>query len=91
MSLSKRSYSRQWKRRTLLQGALASTACVALNRAVPVMAQSGVARIGALLPLTGEADVVAAQMRAGIDAGVEELNARGGVLGRRVDGWNESV
>ena len=85
MSLSKRPYSRQWKRRTLLEGALASTACVALNRVVPVMAQSGGARVGALLPLTGDADVVAAQMRAGIDAGVEELNARGGVLGRRVE------
>jgi len=85
MSISKRPYHRQWKRRTLLQGALASTACVALNRVTPLMAGSGVARIGALLPLTGEADAIAAQMRAGIEAGVDELNGKGGVLGRRVE------
>ena len=85
MSVPKVSSPCLWKRRALLQGALASTACVALGRTVPVLAQTGVVRIGALLPLTGEADEIAAQMRAGIQAGVEKLNSEGGALGRTVE------
>ena len=85
MSLPGVSNSHQFNRRAVLQGAAASAACVALSRKAPALAQSGAVRIGVLLPLTGEADVIAAQTSAGIQAGVEKLNADGGVLGRSVE------
>lgn len=48
----------------------------------PAIAQAGPVRIGALLPLTGEADPIARQMQIGIETAVAEINGAGGVRGR---------
>ena len=42
-------------------------------------------RIGALLPVSGDADAYARQMRMGIETAVSEINATGGVLGRPME------
>ena len=42
-------------------------------------------RIGVLLPITGEVNEIVKQMKAGVDAGIEKINASGGVLGRYVE------
>ena len=42
-------------------------------------------RIGVLLPISGEANNILQQMKAGVDAGIDKLNATGGVLGRPVE------
>ena len=41
--------------------------------------------IGALLPVSGDADAYAHQMRMGIETAVSEINAAGGVLGRPLE------
>jgi branched-chain amino acid transport system substrate-binding protein len=44
-----------------------------------------VVRIGAILPLTGGAAPYAVSMKRGIDLAVEEVNASGGISGRRLE------
>ena len=39
-------------------------------------------RIGALVPMTGDVDAYAVQMRIGIETAISEINRAGGVLGR---------
>ena len=73
-------------RRGLLQGLAAFGAAASLGRGVAVLAQpSEAVRIGVLLPLTGDADSYARQMRMGIETAVAEINQGGGVLGRPLE------
>lgn len=73
-------------RRGLLKGLTALGAAASLGRGVAVLAQSDAAvRVGVLLPLTGDVDIHARQMRMGIETAVAEINADGGVLGRRLE------
>ena len=73
-------------RRGLLKGLTAFGAAAALGQGVAVLAQTGGAvRIGVLLPLTGDADSYAQQMRLGIESAVAEINEAGGVLGRALE------
>ena len=78
-------YSRTCSRRRLLKGVAGSAACAVLGGMRPSLAQGGAVRIGVLLPLTGDAEGISAQMWAGVEAGIAQLNATGGVLGRRVE------
>jgi len=50
-----------------------------------VSAQAGPLRIGFPLPLTGPFGAIAADQKRGAELAVEELNARGGVMGRKVE------
>ena len=73
-------------RRGLLKGLTALGAAASLGRGGSVLAQTDEAvRIGVLLPFTGDADSYARQMRMGIETAVAEINAAGGVLGRRLE------
>ena len=73
-------------RRSLLSGLAALGAASMLGRGVTALAQTGeTVRIGVLLPLTGDADMYARQMRLGVDTAVAEINDGGGVLGRPLE------
>jgi len=47
--------------------------------------QSGSIKIGATLPLTGDAAAWGKNTQQGIDLAVEEINTKGGVLGRTIE------
>ena len=73
-------------RRGLLKGLTALGAAASLGRGGAALAQTEEAvRIGVLLPLTGDVDSYARQMRMGVETAVAEINAAGGVLGRRLE------
>ena len=73
-------------RRGLLKGLTAFGAVASLGQGVAVLAQTANAvRIGVLLPLTGDADSYAQQMRLGIESAVAEINEAGGILGRPLE------
>lgn len=69
------------KRRTLLGAAAAAPAIIGVRGAV---AQSGPIRIATAGPMTGPYAVFGAQMRAGAEQAVADLNAAGGVLSRQL-------
>ena len=74
-------------RRAALKWMAASGAVALLGHSpsvLPAFAKEQTARIGALIPLSGDADAYARQMRLGIDTAVAEINASGGVLGRKI-------
>src|SRR3989442_13703932 len=67
---------------------LTTTGAGAASFAFPAMlrAQSkDPVRIGFPLPLTGPFAAIAGDMKQGAELGVDELNAKGGVLGRKVE------
>ena len=73
-------------RRSLLTGFAAVGATSMLGREFAVLARATEkVRIGVLLPLTGDVDIYARQMRMGIETAVAEINDTGGVLGRLVE------
>lgn len=51
---------------------------------VPAMAQDAIS-IGAVLPLTGANATIGEDVRRGVMLGVEHVNARGGVLGKKIN------
>src|SRR5688572_29929735 len=69
------------RRRAILLATIALFATPVLILAGPATAE---VRIGAAGPITGNNDWFGEQMLRGVQAAVEELNARGGVLGQRV-------
>ena len=74
-------------RRAALKWMAASGAAALLGRStslLPVFAGEQTVRIGALIPLSGDADAYARQMRLGIATAVAEINGTGGVLGRKI-------
>ena len=72
------------KRRDALKWLAASGATAFVGRSLPIRAQSKTARIGVLVPLSGDVDAYARQMRIGIETAVTEINGTGGVLGRSI-------
>ena len=57
-----------------------------LGRGFSALAQTGdTVRIGVLLPLTGDADMYARQMRMGIETAIQEINDAAGVMGRPLE------
>ncbi len=70
------------KRRTVMLGALGAPTVLGTRRA---LAQgSGPIRIATAGPMTGQYAAFGAQMRAGAEQAVADLNAAGGVLGRQL-------
>jgi len=72
-------------RRTLLKGAAGATALVGIGMPAIVRAQSDVIRIGHLTPITGFLGPLGEFAQMGVKLAAEEINAAGGVLGRKVE------
>ena len=70
-------------RRSVLKGAAAATALLAAPGAL--RAQAGPIRLGTLTPLTGAGGSYGPLMRDAVAGVVKEVNAMGGVLGRRIE------
>jgi branched-chain amino acid transport system substrate-binding protein len=86
-------------RRRLLSTALAAAALVAVLLGIsarPAVGQGGEVHLAMISPLTGPLSFVGVDNRAGVEAAIREINARGGVRGRRIrltifdDGSNPS-
>ena len=72
-------------RRTLLKGAGGSALLAGFGMPAIVRAQSDVIRIGHLTPITGFLGPVGEYAQMGVRLAAEEINAAGGVLGRKVE------
>lgn len=72
-------------RRTLLKGAAGATALAGLGMPSIVRAQSDVIRIGHLTPITGFLGPLGEFAQMGVKLAAEEINAAGGVLGRKIE------
>ncbi len=71
------------RRRTVLAGATAGAA--ALGFPALLRAQSDVIRIGHLTPRTGFLGPLGEYAVLGVDLAVDEINAAGGVMGRKIE------
>lgn len=71
-------------RRGVLKGLAATGALTASGLGFPALAASGPIKIGVLLPLTGDADMYAEQMRMGIETAMADINTAGGLFGREL-------
>jgi branched-chain amino acid transport system substrate-binding protein len=69
----------------LLKGAAGATALAGLGMPAIVKAQSDVIRIGHLTPVTGFLGPLGEFAQMGVKLAAEEINAAGGVLGRKVE------
>ena len=67
-------------RRTLLKAAAAAPVALAL----PARAQPAPIKIGSVLSVTGPAAFLGEDMKAGMELAIEEINARGGIGGRKI-------
>ena len=72
------------QRRTFLATATAGAATLAFPGILRAQSKDPV-RIGFPLPLTGPFAAIAGDMKQGAELGVDELNAKGGILGRKVE------
>jgi len=72
------------QRRTFLTTATLGAATLAFPAVLRAQGKDPV-RIGFPLPLTGPFAAIAGDMKQGAELGVDELNAKGGVLGRKVE------
>ena len=72
------------QRRTFLTTATISAATLAFPAVLRAQSKDPV-RIGFPLPLTGPFAAIAGDMKQGAELGVDELNAKGGILGRKVE------
>ncbi|OJY74348.1 MAG: branched chain amino acid ABC transporter substrate-binding protein [Rhodospirillales bacterium 70-18] len=68
-------------KRTLLAGAISLASVLALGAAAPAQAQI---RIGTAGPITGEYASFGAQLKAGAEQAVADINAKGGVLDQKL-------
>ncbi|HXH82896.1 MAG TPA: ABC transporter substrate-binding protein [Candidatus Tectomicrobia bacterium] len=71
-------------RRTFLTSATATAVTLAYPAVLRAQSKDPV-RIGFPLPLTGPFAAIAADMKQGAELAVDELNAKGGILGRKVE------
>ncbi len=76
-------------RRKLLQAGAALTGAAALGFPALVRAQSGAIKIGHLTPLTGFLGALGEYAVMGIKMATDEINAAGGVMGRKLDVMSE--
>jgi branched-chain amino acid transport system substrate-binding protein len=72
-------------RRTLLKGVAGTTALVGIGMPAIVKAQSDVIRIGHLTPITGFLGPLGEFAQMGVQLAADEINAGGGVLGRKIE------
>ncbi|HUP06650.1 MAG TPA: ABC transporter substrate-binding protein, partial [Caldimonas sp.] len=70
---------------TLALRAKTTFAALALSCALaPAVAQNNV-KIGSILSVTGPAAFLGEDMKAGMELAIDEINAKGGVLGRKIE------
>jgi len=72
------------QRRTFLTSATVGAATLAFPGILRAQSKDPI-RIGFPLPLTGPFAAIAGDMKQGAELGVDELNAKGGILGRKVE------
>ncbi|MGN6571772.1 MAG: ABC transporter substrate-binding protein, partial [Pseudolabrys sp.] len=72
-------------RRQVLKGSAAMAGTAAFGFPAIVRAQSAAIKVGHLTPLTGFLGALGAYAQMGIKMAVEEINAAGGVNGRKLD------
>src|SRR3712207_6012098 len=72
-------------RRTLLKGTASATALVGIGMPAIVKAQADVIRIGHLTPVTGFLGPLGEFAQMGVRLAADEINAAGGVLGRKIE------
>jgi branched-chain amino acid transport system substrate-binding protein len=77
--------SRPVTRRTLLQGTTGAAALAGIGMPAIVRAQSEAIRIGHLTPITGFLGPVGEFAQMGVRLAAEEVNAAGGVMGRKIE------
>src|SRR5919107_1744062 len=78
-------HSSDLTRRMLLKGAAGTAAAVSIGMPAIVRGQSDVIRIGHLTPVTGFLGPLGEFAQMGVRLAAEEINASGGVLGRKID------
>ncbi|HEY0438568.1 MAG TPA: ABC transporter substrate-binding protein, partial [Xanthobacteraceae bacterium] len=74
-----------FSRRTLLKSAAGSALLAGVGMPAIVRAQSDVVRIGHLTPLTGFLGPLGEYAQLGVKLAQDEVNAAGGVMGRKVE------
>lgn len=79
------SHLKSLSRRTLIQGAAGSALLAGVGMPAISRAQSDVIRIGHLTPLTGFLGPLGEYAVMGVRLAAEEINAAGGVLGRKIE------
>lgn len=79
------SHLKSLSRRTLIQGAAGSALLASVGMPAISRAQSDVIRIGHLTPLTGFLGPLGEYAVMGVRLAAEEINAAGGVLGRKIE------
>ncbi|MFL5323074.1 MAG: ABC transporter substrate-binding protein, partial [Microvirga sp.] len=72
-------------RRTLLKSAAGSAALAGIGMPAVVTAQADAIRIGHLTPLTGFLGPLGEYAQMGVKLAQEEVNAAGGVMGRKIE------
>lgn len=73
-------------RRSFVRGAAAGAAALGLARfPAPAFAQAGAVKVGAVLELSGFLDLFGRQARIGLDLAAAEINAGGGIGGRKLE------
>ena len=78
-------HSHDLTRRTLLKAAAGTTAIVGIGMPAIVRGQADVIRIGHLTPVTGFLGPLGEYAQMGVWLAADEINAAGGVLGRKVE------
>ncbi|MBL6616834.1 MAG: ABC transporter substrate-binding protein [Reyranella sp.] len=73
------------KRRTVLTGSAAGVVSLTSGLAAPAIAQSDPIRIGYLPALTGPSSSTGVGINRGVQLGIDEINAAGGVNGRKLE------
>ena len=73
------------KRRTVLTGSAAGMVSLTSGLAAPAIAQSDPIRIGYLPALTGPSSSTGVGINRGVQLGIDEINAAGGINGRKLD------
>jgi branched-chain amino acid transport system substrate-binding protein len=77
--------SHDFTRRTLLKGAAGTTALIGIGMPAIVKGQADVIRIGHLTPVTGFLGPLGEFAQMGVRLAADEINAAGGVLGRKIE------
>lgn len=72
-------------RRTILKGGAALTGALTIGMPSILRAQTGPLKIGHLVPLTGFLGAIGGYAQLGVKMAAEEINAAGGVLGRKIE------
>ena len=73
-------------RRSFVRGAAAGAAALSLSRfPTPALAQAAAVKVGAVLELSGFLELFGRQARIGLDLAAAEINAGGGIGGRKLE------